>query len=247
MMMNTVSRIAVAIAMMACFASASAAESDYKVEFLIFSYLPSDTLDDERWPELGTPPQKRSRKLAYASAGQATNYFTRLPKSALELSAKKASLRRSGDYRILFHEAWVQPIGGVKGKHTIRISSGDILDNGLYELDGYVSIDKARYLHFRSELFHTRQLTAIEAEQLSRLNTPAAEQDANLVNSENNDGNTPPTQDDNSINGNRYLTRTAVPDFLTVAMKTGRRMRSKELHYLDHPLMGALVLITPVE
>jgi hypothetical protein len=26
-----------------------------------------------------------------------------------------------------------------------------------------------------------------------------------------------------------------------------RRMRSKELHYIDHPLMGALVLITPIE
>jgi hypothetical protein len=30
-------------------------------------------------------------------------------------------------------------------------------------------------------------------------------------------------------------------------MRSHRRMRSKELHYLDHPKMGALVLISPVK
>ncbi len=28
-------------------------------------------------------------------------------------------------------------------------------------------------------------------------------------------------------------------------LKTSRRMRSKEIHYIDHPMMGVLVLITP--
>ncbi len=30
-------------------------------------------------------------------------------------------------------------------------------------------------------------------------------------------------------------------------MQTHRRMRSRELHYIDHPIMGALVRITPVK
>jgi hypothetical protein len=30
-------------------------------------------------------------------------------------------------------------------------------------------------------------------------------------------------------------------------MQAHRRLRSKELHYLDHPKMGALVLISPVK
>jgi hypothetical protein len=33
----------------------------------------------------------------------------------------------------------------------------------------------------------------------------------------------------------------------TITMKQHRRMRSRELHYLDHPLIGILVLITPYE
>jgi len=33
----------------------------------------------------------------------------------------------------------------------------------------------------------------------------------------------------------------------TVTLQEHRRMRSRELHYLDHPLFGVLVLITPYE
>lgn len=32
-----------------------------------------------------------------------------------------------------------------------------------------------------------------------------------------------------------------------IRLRTSRRMRSGELHYLDHPLLGVLVLVTPVE
>jgi len=35
--------------------------------------------------------------------------------------------------------------------------------------------------------------------------------------------------------------------FVQYRMQTHRRMRSKELHYIDHPLMGVLVQITPYE
>ncbi|HIP52869.1 MAG TPA: hypothetical protein EYH03_02500 [Chromatiales bacterium] len=37
------------------------------------------------------------------------------------------------------------------------------------------------------------------------------------------------------------------PAYRSYRMKTRRRMRSNELHYLDHPLMGVLLKITPLE
>lgn len=247
MMIKTVTRTALAILALACFAATPgmADISNYKVEVLVFNYLPSDTLNDELWPVINeVPPRANTRNLAYNKAGQPINFFTRLPKSELELSQKQASLRRSRDYRVLFHEAWVQPIGEKKGKDTIHITGGDILDNGLYELEGYIAIDKARYLHFRSDLFHSRQLTAAEAQ---RLNPVIPAEPGQAENNSPDTDDTSPASNQPSTNGNRYLTRSDVPDFLTVEMKTGRRMRSKELHYLDHPLMGALVLITPTD
>lgn len=214
--------------------TAQAATSNYKVEVLVFSHLTSDTLDDEIWPEINSIPVLPSRSLGYYQAGQANGYFTRLPKSSLSLSAKQASLRRSATYHVLFHEAWIQPISSVKNQNRVRINGGDILDNGLYELDGYISVDKGRYLHFRSDLFHSRRLSPAESQLLLTSKTVDTPVEA------------PIETDSDSSNGNRYLTQTTVPDFLTVEMASARRMRRDELHYIDHPLFGMLVRITRV-
>ncbi|UTW04845.1 hypothetical protein KDX31_07560 [Amphritea atlantica] len=221
--------------------------SDYKVELLIFSHKSSDALSDEIWPDIDSIPQRRSRSLKYNQQGQNSAYFTRLPKSALSLSNKQASLRRSSLYRVLFHEAWIQPIGETKGEHVVRLNGGEILDNGLYELDGYISIDKARYLHFRSDLFHSRRLSPEESLMLLKP-SPGPTLTTNTETSPETITGMPVTQlQDSSTNGNRYLTQTRIPDFITVEMESARRMRRNELHYLDHPLFGMLVMISPAE
>ncbi|MDX2422576.1 MAG: CsiV family protein [Amphritea sp.] len=217
--------------------------SNYKVELLIFSHLTSDTLDDEIWPPINAIPPRPSRALNYYQAGQQNGYFTRLPKSSLSLNAKQASLRRSAGYHVLFHEAWIQPIGSTKNRNVIRINGGEILDNGLYELDGYISIDKGRYLHFRSDLFHSRRLTPAESQMLL---TPVTDSSVNSIETPAAETDPLATANNDSSNGNRYLTQTAIPDFLTVEMKSARRMRRNELHYLDHPLFGMLVRITRI-
>ncbi|WP_299201770.1 CsiV family protein [uncultured Amphritea sp.] len=226
---------------------AQADTSNYKVELLIFSHIASDTLTDEIWPAIDSIPQRRSRALEYNQQGQKTGYFTRLPKASLSLSNKQASLRRSSLYRVLFHEAWVQPIGGTKDQNVVRINGGDILDNGLYELDGYISIEKGRYLHFRSDLFHSRRLTPAESQMLLKPSPgPAILSAPQLAEATTTDETLTQSEND-SANGNRYLNQTTIPDFLTVEMDTARRMRSSELHYIDHPLFGMLVIITPIK
>lgn len=229
-------------------APVQAAAADYKVEILAFSHLSSDTLDDEIWPMIETLPSRRSRALKYYQKGQQNSYFTRLPKSSLSLSAKQASLKRSSLYKVLFHEAWVQPVDSKKDQYLIRINGGEVLDNGLYELDGYISVDKGRYLHFRSDLFHSRSLSSAESTKLLKTSAEQA------ITAQNQQAKSPDTLSDtapeetgDSTNGNRYLNQTAIPDFLTVEMKSARRMRRAELHYLDHPLFGVLVRITPIE
>ncbi|WP_428033301.1 CsiV family protein [Amphritea sp.] len=225
---------------------AQADTSNYKVELLIFSHKASDTLADEIWPTIDSIPQRRSRSLEYHQQGQNIGYFTRLPKSSLSLSGKQASLRRSSLYRVLFHEAWIQPISGKKDLNVVRINGGDILDNGLYELDGYISIEKGRYLHFRSDLFHSRRLSHEESLMLRKPATEAMMTPVQDTAEESSADQRLTQPQGESANGNLYLTQTTIPDFLTVNMKTARRMRSSELHYLDHPLFGMLVIITPV-
>ena len=38
-----------------------------------------------------------------------------------------------------------------------------------------------------------------------------------------------------------------IPETLTVNLNQARRMRSKELHFIDHPLFGVLIEVKPVE
>ncbi|WP_271273966.1 CsiV family protein [Aliamphritea hakodatensis] len=221
-----------------------AATSNYKVEVMVFSYQGTDTLDDEAWPEITSIPQvPNARSLGYRENG--SGYFTRLGRNSLSMTRRQAALSNSADYRVLFHEAWIQPVGSVEGRHTIRITGGSILDNGLYELDGYISIDKGRYLHFRNNLFINRQLTPAQSQQLIRFNEPtpealtAPEQPQSLSTVF---GDTPETTVVNSFPADNI-----VSDFLTAQMEGGRRMRRDEVHYIDHPLMGILVYITGYE
>ena len=214
-----------------------AATSNYKVEVLVFSYLGDDTLDDEFWPEIYSIPEvPNARNLGYRENG--SGYFTRLAPGALSMARRQAALRNNPDYRVLFHEAWIQPVGSVKGRHTLRITGGNILDNGLYELDGYISIEKGRYLHFRNNLFLNRQLSPYQNQLVKRLSEEPVSTEPEIVEGVFSD------TDGTTTIINEPVANNLVADFLTVQMESGRRMRRDEVHYIDHPLMGILVYIT---
>ena len=113
----------------------------------------------------------------------------------------------------------------------------------MYELDGYIAVGRGTYLHFRPNLFLSRKLTADENALLqSPINTTVENsadnaQAAALITMQASSTAT-------SAMSNELLP--AIPDILTVNLDQARRMKSKELHYIDHPLMGILVEIRPV-
>jgi hypothetical protein len=90
--------------------------------------------------------------------------------------------------------------------------------DGLYEFEGKISIALSRYLHAYADLILRRP--RLSADSLSS----NAAQDAYLAAN---------AADTRILNNHR--------------IKEHRRMRSKNLHYLDHPEFAVLVLITPYE
>jgi len=197
----------------------------YQVEVLIFANDDPAALDDEFWPTgLTVPVRPEAVKLSGRSDTQQP--YSRLPGSSLLFNSEKKRIEQYDGFRVLFHGGWMQPVGSKRSAKPVHIRSGQILDNGQYELEGYITIDKGRFLHFRPNLFHSRQLTRQERNILRSFE----QQD---LSTENSEPNLPPTLD--------------IPDFLTVQMDQGRRMRSKEVHYIDHPLMGILVLMLPLK
>jgi hypothetical protein len=217
------------------------AEDWYTVEVIIFANNGNEALDDEYWPEIPDLPVRSSIILAPPSKSDADlAAFQQLPGSLLSLNQELAQLKRSSNYRVLYHSGWMQPVAETQNPKPIRIQGGNILDNGMFEIDGYIGIGKGRYLHFRPDLYFSRSLTTTESNLL--LKAKAIETQTETIE--------PAPQPSAGTAVNTAAVRPLelfIPETLTVNLNQARRMRSKELHFIDHPLFGVLVEIKPVE
>lgn len=188
-----------------------------------------------------------------ATAAAATpEPFVALDDDQLELTAAAARLLRQGNYRTLFHKAWRQPTAGRDNAISVLVRGGDSFDDHR-ELEGSIQLSVERYLHFRTDLWlstftSTAGLDELPWPKLPRLPVVSADQ-----------ANTQPNFDalfnNSSLSGMNWGSQ--IPAFnlshrryvvdTTAVLRQSRRMRSSELHYIDHPLMGILVRATPYE
>ncbi|EAR60589.1 CsiV family protein [Neptuniibacter caesariensis] len=206
----------------------------FKVEVVVFANNASEPLSAEYWPTITEIPEK-SR--ATYLGGEGNGAYQRLSSSALSLKQAKNSLRAKGDYKVLFHSAWMQPVVETQNPRPIKIRGGDILDNGMHELEGYIAVGRGRYLHFRPDLYLNRPLST---EESALLKNPISSQAKDSI----SDTQLTMQSASGAAPSNNLI---QLPDILTVNLNQARRMRSKELHYIDHPLMGILVEIKPAQ
>lgn len=186
----------------------------YKVEMIIFSNLSITATDEENWLNVEPVP-------VYDN----TKHYSLLSPKQMHLGGVKNSLRQSAGYKILFHGGWIQPVYNTRHPRPMKIRGGNILDNGMYELDGYIAIGRGlSYLHFRPELYLSRQTNGFISTEITD-STQSQEQSIN---------DSPP----------QYIP--PIPEIITSKLNQPRRMRSNELHYIDHPLGGILVKMTPI-
>ena len=214
----------------------------YDVEVVIIENLNSASRKSENWPlqvhmtqpekivPLGEPvpklkewlPKEVDLKLSYRVLNS-SNY---------QLTEHVEKLSESDSKRVIFHTAWRQP--GLDKHKAIpvyfkrEIPVPPVVENessfeqeqtatNPTELEGILRVTLARYLH-------------LEAELSLRDKLPAASSDNPF---EVLDSEVP-------VEG---LEKQGI---IHLKQKR-RRIRSKELHYLDHPVLGILILITPYE
>ncbi len=203
--------------------------------------------------------------------------FTLLPEAELQLNAMADKLLRQGDIRKLFHAAWRQPIGPRDDSESILVRGGDPYDNHFelegsinFGLERYLHISTDLWLSsfvsnvgglqnpwpvlpplpLASSLLSgdSMRLSFEEDDPLSGL-TDADSSAANSFASQSTATNTLGLNF-KALEFDNLFTDLAVQKYSverTVTMRQQRRMRSSELHYLDHPLMGLLVKIIPYE
>ena len=158
------------------------------------------------------------------NTGGALAFSDRAADSSLQAISR--SLGRSSRYTVLSHLSWVQPIG--VELTPILVQAGQRYDDR-FEVEGTLSFSLSRFLHIQTNLWYTifeprggnpnPYLTGFQ----SNLSDEMLEQHPALVEVERE-------------RGQYYPARTHL-------MFQSRRMRSDELHYIDHPLFGVIVRI----
>jgi hypothetical protein len=242
----------------ACMTQAAQGVRYYDIETIIFESLDPSARQSENWKtdiNRQIPPVFAELDQPYPGPippqYDPSLTFKTLPPSAFRLQDEAKLLTNTNQYRILLHTAWVQPgmapaaalpvhinrsyLTETPVMHSLVPADSDMPASNLPApttpsqtrsvLDGYIKIILTRYLHADVDLTYT---TGLPLNPQTGLSTPAIN---------NTQATTPDTQ--------MVTPDTQVP--VIYRLKESRRMRSKELHYLDHPVLGMLLLITQHE
>ena len=160
-----------------------------------------------------------------------------VPAAERHLYDMKNRLGRRNDYRVLDYRAWRQELVNDEDPVYFRVEAGRT-HQFYHELEGYIGFALKRYLHVDTELWWGEYPTQGETVD----NTDAAgigdAAQTTLVDAAE-DRQTSASQQPESFN-HRRVVRAA-------HLKEQRRMRSNEVHYFDHPLIGVMVRISPWE
>jgi len=226
----------------------------YDVEIIVFKNISVPRSHEFNLP---TPSASRTQNTLDLSDPDSINNaskkgFTPLKAGELKLSDSVQRIIKSSRYELLVHTGWRQPGLDESSSIPVWVKGGKIYDSsyssidqmtppatsqdvgksanaprvasplryGLYELEGQITIILSRYLHAKTELVLRKPADTSRLVQQSSL-TPDSEEHELMA-----------------MKGQLLL---------NYSLNEQRRMRSKKLHYLDHPEFGMLVLITPYE
>jgi hypothetical protein len=186
--------------------------------------------------------------------------FVMLKDEELQLNESFKKISRSQKFAPLLHIAWRQPTfdkkhaqsvllyegmtepeffesektGSKNAKPVTSSSADENIEPNIKPMNprfaGTIRLSVARYLHFAADLVYRTPVT-----QRVAIPMPSEELWNGTPYQTLHDPQGPAVQLEswNAIRGFR--------------LKESRRMRSKRIHYLDHPFLGIVVLITPVE
>ena len=166
--------------------------------------------------------------------------FVALPQERRQLNNVAKRLNNASQYDLLFHQAWPQAFIQNQSTPWIDITSESlVLDQP--QLSGSVNIKLKRFLHINTQLV-LRDLVPInrfsDTENLANLLAEEAE----LLGLETQDNNLSTHVD------NHLLPQEQPSETLHIyTMNQSRKMRSRRLHYLDHPRLALLVRIDPYD
>ncbi|WP_369857808.1 CsiV family protein [Candidatus Thalassolituus haligoni] len=232
----------------------------YRAEVMLVAYRNASDIDQELWPKIiinsesifpapTTRPKRFNPVVAlYRYRQLQRQWLTALklpivmsdelwqplaPLSTLQLKREANRIDPQADMDVVWHQSWLEPVQDDAG---VIVHAVNLTDSGEPEIQitGGFSLYLSRYLHISTDL-HVQHLSSQMPTdpQLKTLNSSVANTSTTsfpVIQS---------IEEPLTIHG-RYPIR-------ATEVRQKRRMRSKELHYIDHPMLGIVVILTPVE
>lgn len=179
------------------------------------------------------------------TAAEEPALFTQMPEQSRQLNAIATAISRQNNQRLLFHQRWLQPLQDRQQATALLMRAGESFDRH-YELEGTIKLAVERYLHISTDLWLSRFAPRDNNDLSPWPLLPEAPKAINNVDEPMT--STAAAQSfwlfDNPLQAwvnNQYQVER------TVVMRQSRRMRSGELHYLDHPWLGVIVRVDPYQ
>jgi len=197
----------------------------FTVEVVVFAHNAGGGLTEEIWPEApGRPDLTKAvaltpdgTPLLDSAPGEAAPF---LPAEAdgYQLGGIVRALERSSAYEPLVHLAWRQ--AGLDRRQALPILVRVGPPDEPPILEGTLQVHLSRYLHLTADLLYARDL-------------PSGVTDEAV-----------PAEAVTPADGGSSAPR---PDSALFRLDQSRRMRSGEIHYVDHPVFGVIAEIRPHE
>lgn len=149
-----------------------------------------------------------------------------------EFSGVVASLQRSSSYKVLLVKSWRQPGLERNAAIPVVVRGGETYGPHT-RLEGTIRLVLSRYLHLETDLWLgdyalEQPLTSAEASLEAKPNPHVG-------------GDVTPEGTADPVAEPFYV------PLEQVRLQESRRMRSKELHYIDHPRLGVIAKIIPLQ
>lgn len=225
------------------FAQSALADRLYQIDIMVFANNDPSEAQSESWP------QRLHLRYPQTWLEFGDEALPLAPRPAEAFRQVAESMRLSSRYRILLEQSWLQSLQPRQQSPAIVVTGGRQV-GAQHELEGYLRVAVERYLYVETDLWFSRFGPGNGDYYLPtppRRNKPAEDDfvDDSFENSPEyqaflqqnpqlRPGGTEPSMSDR---GSQNIDR-------IVVMKQSRRMRSDELHFIDHPLFGALVYIS---
>jgi len=162
-----------------------------------------------------------------AASFQPTPYVT-LPSTQREFSSQANSMQRSGRYRILFHESWLQPMMAQSAALPIVLDRSG--DGGQWpELQGTVKLYSSIEINLETNLWLNTQGEYLPGDWRMPPPPPG-----------------PPPVAPQPQSGESGPTDRTYPYRHAVLLKQIRPLRNGEANYIDHPMIGVIVKTMPL-